>query len=898
MNFEADMLARMGFEIYVPKKFPFDEANQSASITYAFDKTLTIDPELIEKLNGFDFYSGSWPRWLQKELNRNFGIAIISIFPEMLKAAIRAFDGMIFIRAFGLEGNKSYAQRFENILPSELVDRIRKADNIRIAAGYDNLIDHEPVWIRRKCVHLPVGMERSASENSAWSGDDNRILFVCPRINSNPYYHKIYTDFKYTFGNMSHIIPGAQPVPVTDDPNVTGFLNEEEYKKLFKSSKVMFYHSKEERHLHYHPIEAIRMGLPVVFMAGGMLEYLAKKELPGCCSTIEQAREKIARILNGDKKLIQEITVSQKVLLKEFEPDYVEACWRERFLPIIESFPQKSPIPEKAEPMPVLTHLGIWLHADNPKDLTGEGISHLIAMLIRNAQKQEDGKLRIHIASVTWMKQAFFDFLKAEGIDTDQVDFETAGRRAPFIYQFYFWWISRKSKPKKRFLLWQVRIESFLRNLLHTFSDRFLTVRTFPGLILSIIILIAFLPVIILIGMIYLFLRVTRAGITWLARSSSFSPLISESKEKISRSKQKTFDMAPRVYQRMLQAEQRQLAEKLGNDRQFKAWFFAHPNNKFISRFTTPKVVAVPDIVYLDFPSLYSRYVPNLLDILDKNIAETIKNADRVITFSDYVRSNHLIKPNLKAAEDVYVIPHAPIDKRESLTVREDIPDFDLHFMASHIIRDYLEESAQKHSGSLHDYLVDLDLGEIDYLFVSSQTRLHKNHLNLIKAYKILLREKYINHKLVITGNFSGEIEEYIKKEHLGLDVLSFNKLPAKTHAAFYACASLTVTPTLFEGGFPFTFSESLSVGTPIVLSDIPVVRENLTDQERQSYCFDPYNMQAMVDKIVWALEHREQLLKEELKTLEKMKTRSWEDVAADYLRVFLQADTPDGMHD
>ncbi|MDK2980805.1 MAG: hypothetical protein PWQ55_1152 [Chloroflexota bacterium] len=892
MDFEADMLVRMGFEVYVPKRYPFDEANQSASVTDQYDSSLTIDSKLLERLNDVDFYSGSWPRWLRRELNRNFGIAIVPVFPKMMESAIQAFEGLIFLRIFGLEGNKTYARRFEDLLPPHLVDRIRKADNIRIAAGYDNVIDHEPPWLRRKCIHLPLGMKKPSPDEPSWTGEEKRILFVCPRINSNPYYHKIYTDFKQTFGDMPHIIPGAQPVPVTDDPSVTGFLNNEDYQSLFRSSGVMFYHSREERHLHYHPLEAVRAGMPLVFMAGGMLEYLAKKELPGCCSTAQQAREKLTRILDGDKQLIQDILSSQGVLLQEFEPDHVETCWRERFLPTVEQYFQKAPEPEKGEPEPALTHLGIWLHADNPRDLTGEGISHLIAMIIRNAQKQEDGRLRIHIALVTWMKQPFLEFLREEGIDTDQVVLETAGRRAPFLYLFYFWWINRKPQSNQRFLRWQGKVERFLRNLVHLSSEKFFSVRTFPGLILALLLSIALLPVLILAGFIYVILKASRPGLAWLVRNSRFGTIFNKIREKSVRVKQKAASLAPRVYHRMLQAEQRQLAEKIGQDKRFKTWFFAHPNNKFISHFTTPKVVAVPDIVYLDFPSLYSRYVPNLLEILDRNITETVRTADRVITFSDYVRDNHVVKSKLKAAGDVYVIPHAPVDKRESLSVREDVSPYDLRFMARHIIRDYLNQAAQASTGRLHDYLRDLDLGAIDYLFVSSQTRLHKNHMNLIKAYRILLRERYVNQKLVFTGKFSGEIEDYIKQERLDLDVLSFNKLPSKTHAAFYTCASLTVTPTLFEGGFPFTFSESLSVGTPIVLSDIPVVREALSEAERQSYCFDPYDLQAMAAKIAWALEHREQLLKDELKTLDRMKVRNWEDVAADYLRVFLGKDT------
>jgi glycosyltransferase involved in cell wall biosynthesis len=181
-----------------------------------------------------------------------------------------------------------------------------------------------------------------------------------------------------------------------------------------------------------------------------------------------------------------------------------------------------------------------------------------------------------------------------------------------------------------------------------------------------------------------------------------------------------------------------------------------------------------------------------------------------------------------------------------------------------------------------------LPFGEFDYLFVSSQTRPHKNHFNLLKAYKKLLRENYFNIKLIFTGQFSAEMQNFIAHEKLHLDVLSLSGLPPKVHAAFYACAKLSVVPTLFEGGFPFVFSEALSVGTPVVMSDIPVVREALPEEFRKEICFDPYDINDMVARIAWALENHDRLLKTETIAYNQMKNRTWGQVAEEYVLAFI----------
>jgi hypothetical protein len=97
----------------------------------------------------------------------------------------------------------------------------------------------------------------------------------------------------------------------------------------------MFYHSQEPRHLHYHPLEAIATGMPLVYMAGGLLEPLGGPDQPGMCRSYDEAREKITRLRNGDAGLREAIRVRQKSILEHFEPARCSRAWRENFLPLV-----------------------------------------------------------------------------------------------------------------------------------------------------------------------------------------------------------------------------------------------------------------------------------------------------------------------------------------------------------------------------------------------------------------------------------------------------------------------------------------------------------------------------------------------------------------------------------
>lgn len=877
------MLLRLGYEVFVPKIVPFDEANRSASVTYEYDSSLTIPQGLLKKLNHFDFYTQPWPKNMAREINEYFGTAIAAIFPEMVEATCNSFDGLIYLRIFGLEGDKTYADRFETMFSDKVFRRIRKGTNIRLAASIANTIDHEPLWVQRISLYLPQGLPLSYYQHeNKWRGDTGQIFFVCPRIKSHPYYNKIYQDFKRNFGDLPHIIAGAQPVEVTDDAHVTGFLEQEEYLETFMSSRVMFYHSMEERHLHYHPIEAAVYGLPLIYMSGGVLEFLAKRKLPGCCDTFEEARLKIRRILNGDEDFISDVVNSQKILLQEFGTQYVEDSWREKFstslyLPRLPSESREDQDNEK-------THVGLWMHETNPGGFTGEGISRLLAMIILGAQERAD--LQIHIASVSWVKQAVADYLEDLGVDTQRIIFDVVNETPPLIYQVYDWWINRKPRKRRPLTILENLHKKFLA-IRSEIASRFVVIRPLSGFLLIALITLVALPFLLIFGLLLLILYIIKKILDLLIRLFHISQLVAHIRSVIGRVRNYVFGLAPRVFSNMVNSELKVLAEKVITEDKCSTWFFAYPNNKFIHKFTRPTVVAVPDIVYLDFPTKYSKVVPDLVDNHYFNIKQTITQADKVITFSNYVRENQVIKSGFQLPENIHVIPHAPIETRPLISSRSGVGDDEMLLLARRMIKGYLRKETEGCSDQQSIYLRSLNLGSINYLFVSSQSRLHKNHLNLIKAYRILLRERYVDAKLVFTGAFSGEMQEYVDKEKLHLDVLSMHYMPARIHAAFYACAHLTVAPTLFEGGFPFVFSESLSVNTPVVLSDIPVVREVLSPEERSIICFDPYNVIDMVNRISWALENHSYLLDVEGKILSRLKTRTWQSVADEYLDVF-----------
>ena len=321
------MLAGLGYEVFTPKRYPL--VHRSASSTYEWDSTLTIPPEDLELLNGFDFYNARLDPHIRDILNRHFGVAIVSYYTEKLDRLLFGFEGHVVLRAFGLPvGAFSYFSFADVTLTPGFRQRLLAAqDRFWFGQVYPNLLEIEPEFVRRRAVTLPLGLPRKFwAQQGTWTGTRRQILFICPDIKTYHINEADYRVFKEVFGDLPHVIGGRQHEPV-GDPAVVGMIPRSAYDALLRESAVMFYPSREPRHLHYHPLEAVCFGMPLVFMRQGLLGRLGGRDLPGACDTVAEARSKVERILDGDRSFREEVRASQQVLLDAFRDEPAREAW-------------------------------------------------------------------------------------------------------------------------------------------------------------------------------------------------------------------------------------------------------------------------------------------------------------------------------------------------------------------------------------------------------------------------------------------------------------------------------------------------------------------------------------------------------------------------------------------
>lgn len=557
--------------------------------------------------------------------------------------------------------------------------------------------------------------------------------------------------------------------------------------------------------------------------------------------------------------------------------------------------------------------IGIFLGYGPQTILGKEGLGRYLAGLLKGFQERGE---EISIACPHWLLETLDSLFKDFGIDKSGLRILETGK-TPALWRVY----SRLTRKKeKRGFLKRLVVASkvLMQKLLDDFARVnsvliFLLLGLLPLLLgLAVVIPSALLGLVILVFCSALILFALVA----VAPSASAALLLARLKlgkkinrqlpgklrKRVSAAKGKGHVPAPRrialwTFGRMVGAEAEKLVQMINSEQPMDVWFVPAifwPQVTGIQNSTV--VINAPDLVSERFPQGFADVINADNAIID--CRETLGKGKYFITYCEYLRQSLLVEEYGKSAANTVAIPHVNnamdgylyIDPalKARMGVEKDL---------SHEFAKCLLPLALWNASGRLGYLNGFSLGNAPYIFYASQVRPSKNILNLVKAYEYLLRHRFIHHKLVITCdiNRSEELKKYIADHELENDVLCLWNVPARVLAALYNCADLVVNPTLYEGGFPFTFGEGMSVGTPSLMSDIPQVREVLEPAGLEEILFDPYDWMAMAKKIEWGIRNKEELYRKELPLYEKLAERTPEVVAAEYIDAFARFIQLDG---
>jgi glycosyltransferase involved in cell wall biosynthesis len=254
----------------------------------------------------------------------------------------------------------------------------------------------------------------------------------------------------------------------------------------------------------------------------------------------------------------------------------------------------------------------------------------------------------------------------------------------------------------------------------------------------------------------------------------------------------------------------------------------------FRAYFTPPIVRAsrtvtiIHDLQFLHMPEFYTR---KKLTWLKLSHQWTLRKCDAVITISQAVKDDLLTQFGSRWADRIHVIWNPVSLERFDSTERRDFS------------------------------------GGRPYILCVAMDRPQKNLYTLVRAFD-RLKDRFPDHCLVMAGQLrslrnvrhhqSGRFAKQMPSTvdlvaDLGLEdrVIVTGFVSDAELGALYRDASLFVLPSIFEG-FGMPAVESIAMGAPTVVSDLPVLREVTLNSA--NYIRDPQNVDEFADVMAYAL--------------------------------------------
>lgn len=531
---------------------------------------------------------------------------------------------------------------------------------------------------------------------------------------------------------------------------------------------------------------------------------------------------------------------------------------------------------------------GIYLAYPPDVDLRGEGLGRHLAMFLKGAEKVGDVKFTIVCPS--WSKKTLELLFHGEGVDSATFEIRSP-EGEPYILRLFQSIRTLKSKGGRFFGIFQ-KLKALLSD-----GAGFIWLRLVVGVVSvrgsyslfmfigeTIFWLILLLPIFALLLPLVLFLGV--AGVLKLiVRAKHLLPewiflLLRQINELIIKPERNNKIL--RVFEKMQDVEISRMQGVINGLKEINAWYCPTAFWPEVNEINKPKIICVPDVVVSNFPVEFSRVGGDWAFHSFRKIEQTISDGDFFVTYSETTKWTTLVDRYGVSPERVKVIRHAPNALNSWIDAGGPSPS---EKMTKAYCLMLLDEAFARNSQAL--YIGALDSPEFKYIFYASQVRPNKNIMTLLRAYNYLLKRRFVGVKLFLTGNPASmpEVGNFVRQNGLDRDVVFLQNLTVSELAAAYKMATLAVNPSLSEGGCPFTFSEALSVGTPVVMSRISVAEEVLRNEELQKITFfDPYDWKDCANRIEWGLSHTEELLLIQEKTYAELQERTWADVVGEYV--------------
>ena len=278
-----------------------------------------------------------------------------------------------------------------------------------------------------------------------------------------------------------------------------------------------------------------------------------------------------------------------------------------------------------------------------------------------------------------------------------------------------------------------------------------------------------------------------------------------------------------------------------------------HTSSYVLPRLKASKlVVVVHDVIHKAYPKGHTQ---ETIEKIDKDLANILKDVDRVIVISDTTRKDLLKFYDFPEDKVKLIYPGVNVDF-----------SFESHIDPYRILKKYKIKNP--------------------FILFVGTLEPRRNIEGLIKAYKILKDNFNLIHQLVIVGMrgwLYNSIFNLTDKLGLRESIVFIGYIPREDLSCFYKLADVFVYPSFYEG-FGMPILEAFSFGAPVVTSAVSATAEVSSDAALLVNPEKEEDIAEAIRKVITDKALRDNLIERGKK---RLKDFSWEKSAERTLEVF-----------
>lgn len=301
---EIPMLVKLGHSVYIPK---IPQIKVQSCVTYDYDSDLMIEKDELDALNRCNFYEHICGKDILNICSKYFDMAVIDYSRCMLENFLLFYKGIIVLRPTACR-KINYTQLIYNDIGFWALRYIAtKRERFFFARLDKNRIDAADAICRDFRIDLPcisMGEKKICSNKKG-------ILYICNGIKTYPKAYDEYLLVKKEFKGLDITVIGKQITAQTNEEDILNIDTNADYSEIVGKYRCLLYVSAEEEEFPFYLFDALRMGVPIVFLAEGILDEILGTQIGSRCKTIRDAVKLCKKLLNGNDAIRKNILDEQ-----------------------------------------------------------------------------------------------------------------------------------------------------------------------------------------------------------------------------------------------------------------------------------------------------------------------------------------------------------------------------------------------------------------------------------------------------------------------------------------------------------------------------------------------------------------------------------------------------------